>query len=78
VALAAALDGTAIPNQHDIQCVNKAHAVKKRPEWFYQGKVLGSPSQYSEAFIDWIVDRVKHDPQFFVKARETSKKSGKK
>ena len=44
----------------------------------YQGKVVGSPSQYSEAFVDWIVERVKHDPQFFVKARETSKKSGKK
>ena len=74
VALAAALDGTAIANQHDIQCVNKAHAVKKRSEWFYQGKVVGSPSQYSQAFVDWVVERVRQDAQFFTKAREASKK----
>ena len=78
VALAAALDGTAIANQHDIQCVNKAHAVKTRAEWFYQGKVEGSSSQYSQAFIDWIVERVKQDPLFFVKARQASKKTSKK
>jgi hypothetical protein len=60
------------------QCINKAHAVKKRAEWFYQGKVVGSPSQYSAAFVDWIVERVKQDSQFFVKARETAKKPSKK
>ena len=74
VALVAALDGAAVANQHDIQCVNKAHAVKKRPEWFYQGKVVGSPSQYSQAFVDWVVERVRQDAQFFTKAREASKK----
>jgi hypothetical protein len=78
VALVAALDGAAIANQHDIQCVNKAHGVKKRAEWFYQGKVVGSPSQYSQGFVDWIVERVKQDPQFFVKARQASKKTSKK
>lgn len=78
VALNAALDGAATANQHDIQCVNKVHGVKKRADWFYQGKVVGSPSQYSHAFIDWIVERVKQDSQFFVKAREASKKSQKK
>ena len=78
VALNAALDGAATANQHDIQCVNKVHGVKKRADWFYQGKVVGSPSQYSQAFIDWIVERVKQDSQFFVNAREASKKSQKK
>lgn len=78
VALNAALDGAATTNQHDIQCVNKVHGVKKRADWFYQGKVVGSPSQYSQAFIDWIVERVKQDSQFFVNAREASKKSQKK
>lgn len=78
VALATALDGAAIANQHDIQCVNKVHSVKKRADWFYQGKVVGSPSQYSQAFVDWIVERVKQDPQFFAKAREAPKKSLKK
>lgn len=77
VALAAALSGPIKANQHDIQCVNKAHAVKKRADWFYQGKVQGSPSQYSQDFVDWIVERVKHDSEFFTKSRETSKKAKK-
>lgn len=73
LALASALQGAANLNQHDIQCVNKVHAVKKRPDWFYQGRVVGSPSQYSQAFVDWIVERVKQDSQFFMNAREKAK-----
>ena len=73
VTLTTALDGVATANQHDIQCVNKVHDVKKRADWFYQGKVVGSPSQYSQAFVDWIVERVKQDPQFFENAREKVK-----
>lgn len=77
-ALTAALAGAVTANQHDVQCVNKVHGVKKRPDWFYQGKVVGSPSQYSQAFVDWMVERVKQDPLFFVNAREGAKKSPKK
>ena len=74
VQLKGALNGLATANQHDIQCVNKLHDVKKRAEWFYRGKVVGSPTQYSQAFIDWIVKRVKQDLKFFEKAREGAKK----
>jgi hypothetical protein len=77
-ALTVALDGAATANTHDIQCVNKVHGVRKRAEWFYQGKVVGSPAQYSQAFVDWMVARVKQERDFFVKAREASKKSLKK
>lgn len=77
-ALTAALDGTATANMYDIQCVNKVHGVRKRPEWFYQGKVAGSPPQYSQALVDWMVERVKQDSDFFDKARETAKKLLKK
>ncbi len=77
-ALTTALNGAATANTHDIQCVNKVHGVRKRADWFYQGKVAGSPAQYSQAFVDWMVERVKQDPNFFVKARETAKKSLKK
>lgn len=77
-ALAAALAGAVTANQHDVQCVNKVHGVKNRADWFYQGKVVGSPSQYSQAFVDWMVGRVKQDPHFFVRAREGAKKSLKK
>ena len=73
-ALTTALKGAANANQHDIQCINKVHGVKSRADWFYQGKVVGSPSQYSQAFVDWIAERVRQDAQFFTKAREASKK----
>lgn len=39
----AAVPGLAI-NQHDIQCAIKAYGVRRRPEYFYQGKVKGRVS----------------------------------
>lgn len=60
-------------NQHDIQCVNKVHGVRNRPEYFYQGKVKGSPAQYSHAFVVWLVQQHLRDMQFFAKARAKSK-----
>ena len=60
---------TAVPeltfNQHDIQCVNKAYDIKKRSEYFYQGKVKGSPGQYSQVFVDWLMQQHQKDGQFF-------------
>lgn len=60
-------------NQHDIQCVNKAHGVKQRPEYFYQGKVKGSPVQYSQGFVDWLIQQHRRDGEFFAKARAKAK-----
>lgn len=74
--LNADLTGKAVVNQFDIQSINKAHSVKKKSEWFYQGKVTGSPSQYSEAFKDWILGRYAQDAKFFEKSRVSAK--GKK
>ena len=68
----AAVHGLTI-NQHDIQCVNKVHGVKKRPEYFYQGKVKGSPAQYSQAFVDWLILQHQKDGQFFVKTKIKAK-----
>lgn len=60
-------------NQHDIQCANKVYGVKKRPEFFYHGKVKGSPVQYSQAFVDWLVQQYERDAAFFQKARAKAK-----
>lgn len=60
-------------NQYDIQCLNTVHGVKKRPEFFYQGKVKGSPVQYSQAFVDWVLRQYDNDPDFFRKARSMTK-----
>lgn len=61
-------------NQHDIQCINKVHGVKKRSEYFYQGKVKGSPAQYSQRFVDWLIQQHQRDGEFFAKARTKSKR----
>lgn len=60
-------------NQFDIQCVNKAHVVKQRSEFFYQGKIKGSPVQYSQGFVDWLIRQHQTDGRFFAKARSKAK-----
>jgi Protein of unknown function (DUF3644)/EC042_2821-lke REase len=72
VQLNAAVAGLKI-NPHDIQCVNKVHGIKQRPEFFYHGKVKGSPVQYSPAFVNWVVKQFQQDQQFFQKARAKAK-----
>ncbi|MBN1918429.1 MAG: DUF3644 domain-containing protein [Verrucomicrobia bacterium] len=68
----AAVPGLKI-NQHDIQCVKKAYSVKQRPEYFYQGKVKGSPVQYSQHFVNWLILQHDRDGEFFAKARVKAK-----
>lgn len=60
-------------NQYCIQCVNRVYGVKKRPEWFYQGKVKGSPAQYSQPFADWLVQKRACDARFFEEAKNKAK-----
>ncbi len=61
-------------NQHDIRCINKIYDVQdKRIDYFYQGKVKGSPGQYSQGFVDWIVEQYRRDDQFFNKTRARAK-----
>lgn len=60
-------------NQYDIQCVIRAHGVRQRPEYFYQGKVKGSPAQYSQGFVSWLIQQHHRDGDFFTKARVTAK-----
>ncbi len=60
-------------NRYDIQCVNKVYGIKSRPEYFYQGKVKGSPTQYSQAFVGWLIKEYRRDDQFFLKTREKVK-----
>lgn len=67
------LGGTEV-NQYDIQCVVNAFDIKKRPEFFYQGGVKGSPGQYSDKFAAWIVAQHKKNAQFFVTCRQKGRK----
>ena len=61
-------------NSHDIQCVIRVHRVKTRFEYFYQGKVPGSPGQYSQLFVDWLIQKYRRDDQFFANTRTENKR----
>lgn len=62
-------------NQHDIQCILKAHKIQKRPEFYYQSGVKGSPKQYSHQLAEWIAEKYKQDNKFFEKSRQKAKES---
>lgn len=70
-----ALGGAAVINQHDVQCIRKAHNIEKRPEFHYQSGVKGSPKQYSHGLVEWMVRRHQQDSGFFEKARRKAKAS---
>lgn len=56
-------------NQYDIKCVNKIYSIKTQYRYFYQGSIKGSPAQYSQEFVDWLVKQHNRDEEFFAKAR---------
>lgn len=60
-------------NQYEIQCVSKVYSIKNRSEYFYKGRVKGSPTQYSPAFVDWLLQQYSKDKAFFTKAKAKAK-----
>ena len=61
-------------NRHDVRCINKVYKIKRRSEYFYQGKIPNSPGQYSPALVDWIIKQYRKDGQFFLETRRRAKK----
>jgi hypothetical protein len=59
--------GERLVSMYDIQCVRRVYGVSQRDEFFHQPK-FGSP-QYSEAFVEWVLDEYEADPQFFEHAK---------
>lgn len=70
----ASLNKTKKINPHDIQCVAKIFNIKKRSEFYYQGTVKGSPGQYSQDFIEWLLEQHSDDSDFFTQVRQKAKK----
>ena len=62
------LDGRTV-NAFDILSVRRIYAIgeETRPEFVHVPK-FGSP-QYSDAFVDWLVDQDARDPRFFENAK---------
>jgi hypothetical protein len=59
--------GKAVINQYDIQCVRNVFAIDKNERFCHLFKFSGR--QYSDAFVDWLVQQYKADSAFFAKAR---------
>lgn len=54
---------------YDIYCVRKAYKIDQtKPNFYYKSK-FASP-QYSDVFVNWLVEQYEKDPSFFNKARE--------
>lgn len=55
-------------NSFDIQCVRRVHSIEDQPNFFHKPR-HGSP-QYSNAFVEWLLEEFTQDSNFFQKARE--------
>jgi hypothetical protein len=56
-------------NPYDVLSVRRVHEINEetRPEFTHVPK-FGSP-QYSEAFVEWLVEQYRRDPEFFAQAK---------
>jgi hypothetical protein len=61
------LAGVSKVNSYDIQCVNRVRADSRDERYCHHPKY--SSPQYSERYVDWLVERVSQDPDFFKTAR---------
>lgn len=67
-------DGAFRPSSTDIAAVKYAYQVEERPEFFYQSAIPNSHKQYSELFVDWLIERHSRDATFLQAAREKYKR----
>jgi len=56
-------------NSYDVTSLWYAHDIGKHPEFYHTPK-FGS-TQYSDAYVEWIVNSYNNDGEFFNKARES-------
>lgn len=62
-------------NTFDFQCLKKVHGVAGRPDFVYRN--LWGSAQYSQALIDWVMEKFTRDSEFFTSCRATHKTLGK-
>lgn len=65
------LNGRKTVNPYDIQVVRKIYRIESKSNYYYKSK-FASP-QYSNAFVDWLIEQFDNDPYFFDKARQKYK-----
>jgi hypothetical protein len=60
--------GARVVGPHDLLCVRRVHEVDDNPTFCH--KAHWSPRQYSDAFLEWLVEQYQSDSDFFHKARD--------
>jgi hypothetical protein len=60
-------------NQYDILVIRRVHKIEENIEFFHEPKY--SSPQYSELFVEWVVERYREDPDFFAMTRREYKKA---
>lgn len=68
-----ALNGARTVTSHDIQCMRRAHGIDSNPNFSH--KTRFSPRQYSPALVEWLIEEVGRDREFFGKCKELLKRS---
>ncbi len=54
---------------HDTLCVRRIYQIdESKPQFYYKSKFASA--QYSEDFVDWLVERYEEDPLFFEKTKD--------
>lgn len=56
-------------NGFDIHCVRNVHDVDSNQKFFWNPKFAAA--QYSDDFINWLVEQYRSNPEFFVDARRS-------
>lgn len=64
------LQGKTKFTSYDFQCIITVYAVRKRADFYYQSTVPGSVMQYSNEFVDWIVQQFNNNEEFFNQTRQ--------
>jgi len=59
----------------DLLAIRRAFQVDRNPNWADVGKY--GPTQYSNAFADWLVDQCSRDPRFGAKAKMKARREGR-
>jgi hypothetical protein len=62
-----ALPAGLVPNTYDLQAINKIHKIAADKNLSWQPDF--SSRQYSEAFVEWIVDKVSNEKKFLKRTR---------
>jgi hypothetical protein len=72
------LKGEVTVNTYDLQCLRQAFNIDRdHRDWCYRPFAKAHP-QYSDTFVNWVVNEFKKDDQFFVKVRQQVHDNGTK